>query len=190
MRYLVTLAFLSALSACAATAPEQKPGTERPAAAAAKQTKQAPVSGAAAYMTCQEEELNAALEGTPFTLKRYKNILIIVMAGKDIFASNSYHPEAPAINALKKIAPVLAQYDKTRISIIGYTDNAGKPSTNQLLSEKRADAVAVIIEESAKIADIRFWIEGRGAYANASHKIDSGKDKNDRVEISLTPIIR
>lgn len=190
MRYLVTLAFLSALSACAAAAPEQPPKTERPAPAAAKQNKPAPVSGVAAYMTKQEEELKAALEGTPFILKRYKNILVIVMAGKDIFASNSYHPEAPAVAALKKIAPVLAHYDKTRISIIGYTDNAGKPSTNQLLSEKRADAVASVIEESAKIADIRFWIEGRGAYANSRYKIAGGKDKNDRVEISLTPIIR
>lgn len=189
MRYLLTLAFLSALSACAAAAPEQTTKTERPAAAV-RQNKQAPVSGAAAYMTRQEEELKAALDGTPFTLKRYKNILIVIMAGKDIFASNSYHPEAPAVEALKKIAPVLARYDKTRISIIGYTDNAGKPSTNQLLSEKRADAVASVIEESAKIADIRFWIEGRGAYANSGHKISGGKDQNDRVEISLTPIIR
>lgn len=167
------------LSACAATAPD---GTDsRPAPETAVQTAPARPKTTAEYMTAQENELRAALTGTPFTLTRHGNILAMMFSGTDVFAENAYQPASAAQETLKKIAPVLASYPKTRISVTGRVFGL-KPATCRLLSEKRAAAVADILKTNAKIAPVRLWVEGRG-----DEKTVAGESGVDRVVIVLTP---
>ena len=174
---LILTAFLSA---CSTTVPEKN--EPLPIKKTVIQTPKKNVKQTTAeYMTDQEDELTLILKETPFSLVRHNNILIISFAGEAIFAANSYHPTITAMQTLEKIALVLSVYDKTRISIIGHTNSMGKTATNQLMSEKRADAVANILKKSAKIAAVRLWVEGQG------NQKSEGSNQNNRVDIILTP---
>ena len=119
----------------------------------------------ASYMTNQENEFKKAVGDAPFKIIRENNILALILFGKDIFSSPDQRPVPAVENALKKIANILSRYDKTHISIIGYADN-GDPSADGPISEKRAEAVANVLKQSAEIADVRFWIEGSTPYSD------------------------
>lgn len=168
---ILSAVLLTLLTACAASVPDEKP-VEIPVVALEKPANKAD------YMTAQENEIRALAGNPAFTVKRRKNILIVTLTGNAVFAQNSYRVKEPAAEFLKKLAAVVADYDKTRIGIFGYTRNTGKASTNQQLSDRRADAVSAVLENAAKIADVRIWAEGKGA-----------ADAN-RVEIVLTPTFR
>ena len=180
MKRFALLILPAVLSACAPSVVEKK--ETLPAAVPVVQTvKKHTKKTMAAYMTDQEKELKQILNGSAFFVTRYNNILTITFSGNAIFAENSYHPPPQAAEILKKIAPVLSAYTKTRISVIGHTDGMGKPSTNQLMSEKRAEAVASILKKSAKIAAVRLWVEGHG------NEKDGNQPRNNGVDIILTP---
>ena len=78
------------------------------------------------YMSNQEKELLSVLNGTSFQLFRYNNILVVSLSGKDLFKEDNNEFSTVVEKTLQKIAPVLARYDKTRISIIAYV-NSGNP---------------------------------------------------------------
>lgn len=181
MKRLALLFLPAVLSACAPSVVENKETlskTEAGVRTGKKNIKKTP----AAYMTDQENELKKILRGSPFSVSRHNNILAITFSGSAIFAENSYNPAPQAVEILQKIAPVLSAYPKTRISVIGRTNGAGKPSTNQLMSEKRADAVAAVLKRSAKINPVRLWVEGRG-----NEKTDGRQPRDNGVDIILTP---
>ena len=181
MKRFVLLFLLVVLSGCASSNAEKKEtmsATETTVQAAPPKIKKT----TAAYMTDQEKELKQILRKTPFSLSRQNNILTMTFSGSAIFAENSYHPTEKAIETLKKTAAILSAYKKTRISVIGYTDGMGKPATNQLMSEKRAETVADVLKKAAKIAPVRFWTEGRG-----NDKTAENQSRHNGVQIILTP---
>lgn len=181
MKRLALLILPAVLSACTPSVVEKK--ETLPAVVPAAQTVKKNIKKTTAdYMTDQENELKQILNGSAFFVTRHNNILTITFSGDAIFAENSYHPTRQAVEILKKIAPVLSAYTKTRISVIGHTNGTGKPSTNQLMSEKRADAVASVLKKAAKIASVRLWVEGHG-----NEKTDGNQPRNNGVEIILTP---
>ena len=135
----------------------------------------------ASYMGDQEKELKLALTGTPFKVVRFNNILVVTLSGEDLFKDGQSELTPSADEALKKIAPVFSRYKKTRISIIGHADS-GQPSLDGKISEKRAQSVAGALKKSAKIADIRFWIE-----SGNSNLPSSDHEQNNFVDIILTP---
>lgn len=150
----------------------------------------APVRPVAEYMAAQENDLVEALAGSDIRLFRKRNSLTLVVPGNLAFSSNSYNLKEEARAELKKIAPVLRYYDRTRINVVGHTDNTGRPATNMMLSEKRADSVAAALTGS-DIPKIRFWVDGKGASEPAaSNNTAEGREKNNRIEIVLTPTIR
>ncbi len=142
-----------------------------------------PTTTTASYMTEQENELKQALAGTSFQVIRSNNILAVILPGKSLFEKEALLTSF-SNNALQKIAPIFSRYHKTRISIIGYTDS-GNPALDRQLSEKQAQAVATVLKKAAKIADVRFWIEGSSAQTTAS--TEEERLKNNHVDIILTP---
>ena len=178
---LLSLLATTLLAACAtaqAPDPQSEPPAEPAAEAPAKPAAEAPAKPAAKkatvaeYMTEQEEEIRAvAAQG----VSRRRNILVVEIGGKDAFKGGKPTEKTTAL--LKKLAPIFARYDKTRISITGYSADTGKPSLNQLYSEKRADIASDILEQSAKIADVRIFVEGKGVLS-------------DKIEIVLTPTFK
>lgn len=70
------------------------------------------------------------------------------------------------------------------ILVVGHTDSTGPAKTNEILSEKRARAVASILGE-AGIPRTDIYFQGAGASRPvADNTSDLGQDKNRRVEIT------
>lgn len=169
--------------------PENEREQEAPPTPSAEEKKPlsltAPVT-TADYMKNQEYELQQAIAETPFEVVRENNTLAVVLTGTDAFPTSEQLLSPTAENVLKKVANVLTRYDKTHISIIGYADS-GEPSSDRIASEKRAEAVAGVLKKSAKIADVRFWIEGSTPSAGEEPLSDDDRQKNNHVDIILVP---
>lgn len=97
--------------------------------------------------------------------------------GKAVISINS----KPYLNLVGK---VLAKYTKLRMEIQGHTDNTGSASTNQGLSQDRADAVRLYL--SANHPDLSGNLSAVGygpSRPKDSNKTAEGRQINRRVEI-------
>ena len=111
------------------------------------------------------------------TLNEYSKS-ILFDTGKATIKSESF------LN-LDAMATVMNQYQSANFKIEGYTDNAGKPKKNIILSKNRASAIKKYLV-SKGIAESRLTSDGFGsAKPIASNKTTVGKTKNRRVEIKL-----
>jgi OOP family OmpA-OmpF porin len=85
---------------------------------------------------------------------------------------------------LQEIAKLLAANPPLKVSVVGHTDNQGKPDYNLDLSRRRAAAVVHELTTKYGIAADRLSSFGCGFYAPvASNDTDEGKAKNRRVEL-------
>ena len=86
---------------------------------------------------------------------------------------------------LEAMVAILKEYPNSNFSLEGHTDSAGKPATNQTLSENRAAAVKnYLIEKGIDAA--RLTSAGYGATKPiADNKTKAGKANNRRVEVKL-----
>lgn len=176
MKRFAILVLSTVLSACVSGIPQNNNTSTNQTVSA-----RPPVT-TASYMTDQENELKQALAGTSFRVVRSNNILAVILSGDAVFETDTLLTSS-ANEALQKIAPIFSRYHKTRISIIGYTDS-GNPASDRRLSEKQAEAVATVLKKAAKIANVRFWIEGSSP---APVSTDEERRKNNHVDIILTP---
>ena len=99
-------------------------------------------------------------------------------SAKDIIKQESFA-------SLDELAGLLAKKPEWRLKISGHTDNQGKPATNMLLSQKRAEAVKNYLVSKGVPAD-RFKVEWFGQTKPiADNKTDAGRQKNRRVEMLI-----
>ena len=86
---------------------------------------------------------------------------------------------------LASVAKVIKEYNKTKVQIIGYTDNTGSVATNNVLSLRRANAVSNFLRLHG--VDInRIIVDGLGPQNPiATNSTASGRQQNRRVEITL-----
>ena len=74
-----------------------------------------------------------------------------------------------------------------RRTVIGYTDNVGKPDYNLALSKRRAQAVADYVKSQGVNLGDRFQVSGNGeAEPIADNKTEEGRAQNRRVVIRRT----
>jgi hypothetical protein len=74
----------------------------------------------------------------------------------------------------------------TRLEIIGHTDNKGNATYNQILSLKRAETIAQLIDNQGFYSRKNIKTEGRGATEPvAENTTEEGRQKNRRVEILM-----
>lgn len=86
---------------------------------------------------------------------------------------------------LEAMVAILKEYPNSSFSIEGHTDSAGKPATNQTLSENRAVAVKNYLIEKGIDAG-RLTSAGYGATKPiADNKTKAGKAQNRRVEVKV-----
>ena len=84
---------------------------------------------------------------------------------------------------LKNITAILKEYPKAKFSIDGYTDSVGNASSNQILSERRANTVRDFLMANG-IGSDRLEAKGYGeANPIDSNKTRSGRANNRRVEV-------
>ncbi|WP_230197915.1 OmpA family protein [Helicobacter cinaedi] len=137
-------------------------------------------------MDYQDKQLRKELQGTGVSVSREGDGIILNMPGDITFKSGSDDLSSDFYKVLNK--KVLNKYDKTIVTVVGFTDNTGSDKTNLALSKKRAESVAAYLQNQ-KVKTERFVVDGLGeSEPIASNKTAEGRAKNRRVEISLTAI--
>lgn len=112
--------------------------------------------------------------------------IMVNMKSDILFDTGKAVLKPAAIDQLSQIGDVLAKYQDDRITVIGHTDSTGSATTNQTLSEQRAQAVKTQLltrgVPAASIATV-----GMGASQPVSDNTTvAGRAANRRVELKIT----
>jgi len=147
-------------------------------------------------MTKLKKSISKALlnfEGKGLTVNKKNGKVYVSMENKLLFRSGSWAIGNEGVKAVNQLGKVLSQNPEINILIEGHTDNqpyqgAGNLSGNWDLSTKRATAIVGLLEKNSKINPKRLTAAGRGEHSPiASNETQTGKAKNRRIEIILTP---
>ncbi len=142
------------------------------------------------YVDTQEARLIQLLKDTGIAATRDADVLSFTIGGGDTFASNGTQLSDSARTRLEPLARVLEEYDRTRISIFGYTDDVGETDYNQQLSVRRARAIARLLVDSG-VAPERLFIVGYGELNPvAGNDSEAGRARNRRIELRVEPLTR
>ncbi|WP_310556757.1 OmpA family protein [Flavobacterium sp.] len=88
-------------------------------------------------------------------------------------------------NQIKNLAGILNSFPKVKIKISSYTDNLGKPESNLVLSEARAQSVRSALIKLGVQAN-RMTAEGFGnQFSIASNDTEEGRAENRRVALKI-----
>jgi outer membrane protein OmpA-like peptidoglycan-associated protein len=116
----------------------------------------------------------------------------IELAADVLFDFDKYSLRPIARNTLHKAAAIIKDKARGTVKIDGYTDAKGSDSYNQILSERRANAVKDWFVKQEHLTGIQFQTQGFGAKNPvAPNKNPGGSDnpagrqKNRRVEITI-----
>lgn len=134
----------------------------------------------------QEAELRASLD-SGVTITNTGDRLIVSFPEAILFASGSFVVRPGLNDDMFALSQSLDRYPQSTIQIVGHTDSDGEAASNQLLSERRANAVAdVLLNQGVPFNRVRTF--GRGeSQPIASNFTDEGKAQNRRVEIVILP---
>lgn len=144
--------------------------------------------GIANYMEKQEMAMNQALAGVEgASVQRNMNTLALTFKSDVMFDTGSAVLKAGAYDELTRVAQVMNQYPETTIQIAGHTDSVGSESSNQILSERRADAVKnALAAQGVNPARMRTLGYGE-SQPIADNNSDAGRQMNRRVTVTITP---
>ena len=124
-------------------------------------------------MVNKDIELKNIKVGSNITLKN-----VFFETGKWDIKSDSY-PELERLVALLKEVPLL------KIEISGHTDNVGSDSFNELLSQKRADAVVNFLSKKG-VSKERLIAKGYGkSKPVVTNDTEEGRAQNRRTEFEI-----
>lgn len=144
-------------------------------------------AGVGLYMDKQEQQLREQMAGTGVEVSRNEQTgaVDLVMPGNITFAFDSSNISPNFTGTLNQVASTMKEFDKSTITVKGYTDNVGSAAYNQGLSQRRANAVAGYLVNSG-VAAHRINAVGYGmSNPVASNNTDAGRAQNRRVEISI-----
>ncbi len=134
----------------------------------------------------QEAELRQTLSND-ISIVNTGDRLIVSLPNDLTFATNSAQVSAAVRQDLLKVADSLVRYPNSSVRVVGHTDSDGAASYNQGLSERRANAVADLIQAGG-VPFNRIATLGRGEEQPvASNLTPEGKQANRRVEIVVIP---
>jgi outer membrane protein OmpA-like peptidoglycan-associated protein len=152
-------------------------------------------AGVGYYMDKQAKDLERQLQpeiqrGEISIEKRASdNALLVSMTSSTGFDNLSTVLKPGYITTLNKIARVLNQYGKTTVTVIGHTDSLGTHADNQILSEKRAQAVMDYFA-GQNVNPLRLEAYGKGeTEPRADNTSEAGRQLNRRVELWILPVV-
>ena len=152
-------------------------------------------AGVGYYMDKQAKDLERQLQteiqrGEISVEKRASdNALLVSMTSSTGFDNLSTVLKPGYITTLGKIARVLNQYGKTTVTVIGHTDSLGTHADNQILSEKRAQAVMDYFA-GQNVNPLRLEAYGKGeTEPRADNSSEAGRQLNRRVELWILPVV-
>ncbi|MEO8991642.1 MAG: OmpA family protein [Nitrosospira sp.] len=149
---------------------------------------QAQQQAQSAEMQAQSAEMRAnTLESQLKELSAKKSDRgIVITFGDVMFDTNHAQLKSGGVRAVQKLADVLKQDPQRNVAIEGFTDSTGSENYNQVLSERRADAVRDTLMNMG-IDSTRITTRGYGkSFPVASNSNEAGRQMNRRVEVILS----
>ncbi|GAA4360702.1 OmpA family protein [Kangiella marina] len=108
------------------------------------------------------------------------------LKGRDIFRTDSEVLTNNAKDLLDRIASLLNVYDKSTITVVGFTDNVGAAKYNMSLSKNRADSVlSNLVLRGVELDRLKSCGLGE-KYPIATNRTEIGRATNRRVEIHIS----
>tara|TARA_Y100001956_G_C4107770_1_gene180830 strand:- start:557 stop:1234 length:678 start_codon:yes stop_codon:yes gene_type:complete len=145
--------------------------------------------GVGYYFDQQEAALRQELLNSGVQVERVgENQLLLRLENGIGFNSSSYDLDPSIHNTLRGVARILVEYPDTSLVIDGHTDSTGSDTTNQILSERRAESVRSYLV-SQGVAAGRAVARGNGErYPLCTNSTTEGRACNRRVEIQILPL--
>lgn len=136
-------------------------------------------------MHAPAKQLNHELVGSGARVVEHGQDIQVLLWVDNTFIKNTSRLTPQALRTLGQVVLLMHQYPSLHIRIEGYTDNRGKAKTNQLITLRRAMAVADYFRNHG-IDSGRIAMSGMGS-ANpiASNDTAKGRQMNRRVELTL-----
>ncbi|SDX48635.1 Outer membrane protein OmpA [Ruegeria halocynthiae] len=135
----------------------------------------------------QAAELRQQLANDGITIVNAGDRLIVTVPNDITFDTDSSTVRPALRTDLVKVGQNLVNYPNSNVQIIGHTDSDGEASYNLGLSERRANAVADILQANG-VSYARITTVGQGENNPiASNLTPEGKAQNRRVEIVVVP---
>jgi outer membrane protein OmpA-like peptidoglycan-associated protein len=135
------------------------------------------------HMDKQAEEMRQDIKNAK--IERVGEGIKITFDSGILFEIDSSELQPVAKENITSLAKILNKYQDTNILIEGDTDNSGTNEYNQMLSERRAQAVADY-QKSLDVAGSRISTVGLGELNPiASNDTDYGRQQNRRVEVAV-----
>ena len=135
----------------------------------------------------QEAELRNQLNNDDIQVTNTGQSLIVSLPQDITFDTDSYSVRPGLRTDLQTVAQNLLTYPDSNVQVIGHTDNVGEATYNLGLSQRRANAVADVLQ-SEGVTYNRLLTTGRGEdQPLASNLTEDGRSQNRRVEIVVVP---
>lgn len=132
-------------------------------------------------------------EGKGLTVEQRDGKVYVSMENKLLFQSGSWAVNETGRRAVQQLGSVLAKNPDINVLIEGHTDNVpyrgnGPLQDNWDLSTKRATSIVRILLGNPQIDPATLTAAGKGQFVPvATNSTASGKAKNRRIEVVLTP---
>jgi outer membrane protein OmpA-like peptidoglycan-associated protein len=111
---------------------------------------------------------------------------LVITIGDVLFDTNKAQLKSGGMRSVQKLAGFFKQYPQRKALVEGFTDSTGSESTNQELSDRRANAVRTALVDMGVGSD-RIATHGYGeAYPVAGNDSAGSRQLNRRVEIILS----
>jgi len=138
------------------------------------------------YMDLQARKLRQELVGTGVQVVQSGGMVRLIMPGNITFNTNESTIRPNFNKVLDSVAKVINEYDKTKVQVLGYTDNTGNDKINNPLSLARAQSISnYLVLRGVNAGRINAYGLGSNNPI-ASNDTPEGREQNRRVEISLT----
>jgi OOP family OmpA-OmpF porin len=141
---------------------------------------------------CPSTPGQAAYQGCPPPLKSVAGVTDTIVqkiraaAGRVYFETGAYELLPASYPALNEVAAMLEDYPSLKIGIEGHTDNVGADRDNQLLSQRRSEAVMAYLLGKIVAGAHRLSARGYGpARPIATNATAAGRALNRRVEFRV-----
>ena len=129
---------------------------------------------------------DSKLIGKPSVCNKKVEIAEMKIQSNLFFNSGSYTLNIDAGSALSGILDTIRDRPVRSIDIIGHTDNVGNEEDNMILSQNRAEAIAIELRRLIINKDIIVNAIGRGEEVPiATNETSDGRSQNRRVEVVL-----